>query len=54
LSELVESGSEAEVFVSGVGTEFVVASSEVLYEGVSVDDHAGGAVGLGAGSRVVP
>ena len=28
--------------MSGVDSEFVVASSEVLYEGVAADDHAGG------------
>ena len=38
--------------MAGVVAEFVVVSAEVLDEGVSVDDDAGGAVGLEAAHRL--
>jgi hypothetical protein len=49
--QLVECGSDAQLFVSSVDAEFVVASSEVLDEGVAADDHARGAVGPEAAYR---
>ena len=50
-SQFVERGCGAEVSVSGIGTEFVVAAAEILYERVTTDDHTGGPVGLRSGSR---
>ena len=46
--EFVERGSDAELIMSCVNAEFVVASADVLYERVAADDDARGAVGLEA------
>jgi hypothetical protein len=49
--EFVERGGDAELLVSRLDAQFVVASSDVLYEGVTADDHTCSAVGLEAAHR---
>ena len=46
LGEFVERSRDPEMTVTGVDAEFVVTAVQVLHEGVTVDDHAGGLVGL--------
>ena len=45
---------DAELFVSGFGAEFVVASAKVLYERRSSDDHRCRAAGFEAAHRPEP
>jgi hypothetical protein len=49
--EFVERGSDTKLIVSRFGAEFVVASSQVLDEGVAADDDARGPVGLESAHR---
>ena len=49
-AEVVESSGDAERMV-GLDTEYVVAATNVLHEGVTADDHSGGPVGLESAHR---
>jgi hypothetical protein len=51
VDEFIERRCQAQVVVPGAHAEFVVATSEVLHEGVSSDHHGCGPITLEAAHR---